>query len=220
LSKVAPQSDSELAPVLANAIERGAQHLDVSLDDAQIAQLVAYLALLQRWNRAYNLTAVRDPVQMVPRHLLDSLSIAPFVIGQRVLDIGSGAGLPGLVLAIARPALSVTLLDPALKRTRFLLHAVHQLGLGNVTVQRLRIEDYAPDVLFDTVTSRATIALQALIDVSPALLAQRGRLVSMLGKAPQPQEMQIPDQWALRLEPLEVPGIDAQRHAAVLQRCQ
>ncbi len=141
-------------------------------------------------------------------------------MGQRALDIGSGAGLPGLVLAIALPSLEVTLLDPALKRTRFLLHAAHQLDLRNVTVQRLRIEDYAPEALFDTVTSRATIALQALVDVSPSLLAPGGRLVSMLGKAPQPQAVNIPAEWTLRLEALEVPGIDAQRHAAVLQRCR
>lgn len=206
-------------PALADSIERGAVRLDVALDDAQVAQLVAYLALLQRWNRAYNLTAVRDPAQMVSRHLLDSLSIAPLIAGQRVLDIGSGAGLPGLVLAIALPALKVTLLDPALKRTRFLLHASHQLKLRNVRVERLRVEDYVPDELFDTVTSRATIALQALIGVSPALLGEGGRLVSMLGKAPEPGAVQIPSDWSMRIESLDVPGVDAQRHAAVLQRC-
>jgi len=217
---MAAQSDTALDPVLARAIERGAVRLGVRLDGAQIAQLVGYLALLQHWNRAYNLTAVRDPAQMVPRHLLDSLSIAPLITGQRVLDIGSGAGLPGLVLAIALPALNVTLLDPALKRTRFLLHAIHQLDLRNVRVERLRVEDYAPDVLFDTVTSRATIALQSLIEASPALLEEGGRLVSMLGKAPEPEAVQIPSDWSLKIERLDVPGIDAQRHAAVLQRCR
>ena len=123
---------------LADTLERGADELGVALTHAQVTTLLEFVALLERWNRAYNLTAVRDPLQMVSRHLLDSLSIMRFICGKTLLDVGSGAGLPGLVLAIAMPKLEVTLLDPALKRTRFLAHASRELGLANVTVERAR----------------------------------------------------------------------------------
>ena len=203
---------------LSTSLEHGAEELGIALGSAQITTLLGFLTLLERWNRAYNLTAVRDPVQMVPRHLLDSLSIVPFIHGKTLLDVGSGAGLPGLVLAIVLPRLEVTLLDPALKRTRFLAHAVRELGLGNVCVERARIEDFAPQTRFDNVTSRATVALDILVDAALPLLGTNGRLVAMLGKYPTIDALQIPAHHELRIEPLKVPGLDAERHAAVILR--
>lgn len=203
---------------LATSLEHGATELGVALGCAQITTLLDFLTLLERWNRAYNLTAVRDPVQMVPRHLLDSLSIVPFIHGKTLLDVGSGAGLPGLVLAIALPRLEVTLLDPALKRTRFLAHVIRELGLGNVCVERARVEDFVPRTRFDSVTSRATVALDILVDAALPLLGANGRLVAMLGKFPTTDGLQIPAHHELRIESLKVPGIDAARHAAVILR--
>lgn len=203
---------------LVRTLGHGAAALGVRVEAGQRDALLAYVALLERWNRAYNLTAVRDPSQMVVRHLLDSLSIAPLVRGDTLLDVGSGAGLPGLVLAVALPQLSVTLLDPSLKRTRFLAHAVHELGLGNVSVIRARLEQFEPaSGGIDTVTSRAALGLELLAAQAPRLLARGGRLVAMLGRAPAPAALpRLARGWQLELVPLRVPGIDAARHAAVL----
>jgi 16S rRNA (guanine527-N7)-methyltransferase len=204
---------------LSAVLERGAKALDVELSEAQISTLIDYIALLERWNRRYNLTAVRDPRQMVARHLLDSLSIVPFVKGRSLLDIGSGAGLPGLVLAVAIPGLSATLLDSALKRTRFLSHAVRELGLRNtVTVVRERLDMFEPEILFDTITCRATLALNDLVEPAMALADDGGRLVAMLGKAPQQADESWSDRFSVRIERVRVPGLDAQRHAAVVER--
>lgn len=192
--------------------------MGVQLDRGQRDCLLAFLVQLERWNRAYNLTAVRDPEQMVPRHLLDSLSIVPLMHGHTLLDVGSGAGLPGLVLAIARPHSQVTLLDPSLKRTRFLVHVIRELGLDNVSVVRERLEDHAPASAVDTVTSRATLSLERLAAQAPRLIAPGGQLVAMLGRAPPASELSMPPGWELELRPLIVPGIDGARHAAIVRR--
>ena len=202
----------------ASALQIGADELGVTLVPAQIATLINFIVLLQRWNRAYNLTAVRELAQMVPRHLLDSLSIVSLIRGESLLDVGSGAGFPGLVLAVTMPNLQVTLLDPALKRTRFLGHAVRELGLSNVCVERARIEDFMPRARFDTVTCRATLALDVLIDTTLSLIGDEGRLVAMLGKAPAENLVQLAPPWTMRIAPLKVPGIEAERHAAVVSR--
>jgi 16S rRNA (guanine527-N7)-methyltransferase len=203
---------------LVTSLQFGADALGVTLIPAQVTTLLDFIVLLERWNRAYNLTAVRDLAQMVPRHLLDSLSIMPFIRGESLLDVGSGAGFPGLVLAVAMPHLQVTLLDPALKRTRFLAHAVRELAVPNVHVERARIEDFMPDTCFDTVTSRATVALDVLIHTTLSLLSGDGRLVAMLGKAPTAQASQIRPPWNICIAPLKVPGIDVERHAAIVSR--
>lgn len=202
----------------AHALEHGAAALGVPLDTGQRERLLAFLRLLERWNRAYNLTAVRDPAQMVARHLLDSLSIAPLLHGRTLLDVGSGAGPPGLVLAVARPHAQVTLLDPSLKRTRFLTHAVQELGLGNVSVVRARLEEHAPGGAVDNVTSRAALGLDRLAAQAPRLLAPGGRLVAMLGRAPPAGTLTMPPGWHLELRPLRVPGVDGARHAAIVCR--
>lgn len=203
----------------ADVLARGAQALRVSLDTSQRDALLGYLALLERWNRAYNLTAVRDPLQMVVRHVLDSLSITELVHGQRLLDVGSGAGAPGLVLAVALPQLQVTLLDPSLKRTRFLSYVVQSLGLRNTSIERARLEDHRPQRPFDTVTSRAALALGRLATAVPGLVSPEGRLVAMLGRAPSGPELDCaPAGWQFELRALRVPGIDGERHAAILSR--
>jgi 16S rRNA (guanine527-N7)-methyltransferase len=204
----------------ATTLVRGVAALGLSLDAVRVQQLLDYLTLLARWNRAYNLTAVRETGQMVTRHLLDSLSILALLRGRTLLDVGSGAGAPGLVLAIASPERDVTLLDPALKRTRFLNHVVQELGLDNVAVQRVRLDAYRPTRRFDSVTSRAALTLEVLAMQAPRLLAADGRLIAMLGRAPTRAVLDCaaPRGWCIDLNALHVPGLLGERHAALVRR--
>ena len=140
-------------------LRAGLPRLNIELSDHQVEVLVEFLALLVKWNRTYRLTAVTVPDEMVSRHLLDSLSVLPFVDGPRVLDVGSGAGLPGIPLAVARAEWEFTLLDSNGKKTRFMTHAAGRLGLDNDRIARARVEDYADDMGFDTVISRAFSSL-------------------------------------------------------------
>jgi 16S rRNA (guanine527-N7)-methyltransferase len=204
---------------LAATLAAGVTDLGVPVGEAQQARLIDYLALLHRWNRAYNLTAVRDPAEMVVRHLLDSLSILPLVAGPRVLDVGSGAGLPGLVLALAVPALEVTLLDPAAKRVRFLEEAVLRLAPGNVTVQRERVEAFRPAAPFDTVLCRAFTALPRFLAAAAPLTAPGGLVLAMKGGRAAEELAEVPESWraGARVVPLAVPGLDAARQAVLLR---
>lgn len=152
------------------------------LDDAVRARLVDYVRLLAHWNRAFNLTAVRDPAAMVPRHLLDSLAVLPWVIQGPVLDLGTGAGLPGVPLAIARPGLAFTLLDSNGKKTRFVQQAVLELGLTNVEVVQERLETYRPARKFATIVARALASLPQLIAGAQSHAASDGRLLALKGR--------------------------------------
>jgi len=188
--------------------------LQVSAEQRQL--LMEFVQLLAKWNKSYNLTAVRDLRQMVVRHVLDSLSICALLVGARILDVGSGAGLPGLVLAITEPDRHFVLLDSALKRTRFLHQAAYELGLGNVEIERQRIENFRPQIAFDCMLSRASFPLQSLLDTSHVLLRKDGVLLSMQGKIPE-QACTFTRQGVV-FEQLTVPGIDAQRHVAIYHR--
>ena len=195
------------------AIIEGCERLDLRLPEGAGARLAAYLALLERWNRAYNLTAVREPEAMVVRHLLDSLSILPWLEGPRVLDVGSGAGLPGIPLAIARPGYEFCLLDSNGKRTRFLTQATAELRLCNVSVVRSRVEDYRPVTLFNSVVSRAFATLAELVADAGRLCAPTGRLLAMKGVFPDDELARLPSGYVVvGVYPLQVPHLDAERH--------
>lgn len=195
------------------SILEGSERLEVRLPAGAAARLGAYLSLLERWNRAYNLTAVRDPEAMVIRHVLDSLSILPWLRGPRVLDVGSGAGLPGIPLAIARPEHEFYLLDSNGKRTRFLIQAVAELRLGNVEVVRGRVEDYRPETPFDSVVSRAFATLVDLVADAGRLCAPEGRLLAMKGVFPDDELARLPPSYrVVGVYPLRVPSLDAERH--------
>jgi 16S rRNA (guanine527-N7)-methyltransferase len=188
----------------------------LKLDPALAPPLLAYLGQLVRWNEAYNLTSVRDPADMVTRHLLDSLAVAPFARG-RVLDVGSGAGLPGIPLAIAAPALHVTLLDSNGKKTRFLRHVQRTLALGNVEVVEARAEHHVPQAPFDTIISRAFGSLADFLQATAHLGAPGGVWVAMKGKLDPREAAAIPARFETReTRRLSVPGLAEERHALVL----
>jgi 16S rRNA (guanine527-N7)-methyltransferase len=186
------------------------------LDATQQSTLLAYLDLLQRWSRAYNLTAIRDPEEMVSRHLLDSLSILPWIGGLRVLDAGTGAGLPGVPLSIARPDLAVTLLDSAGKKVRFLNHVARELCLKNVHPVQARLESYEPECPFETIVSRAFSSLAAFA-VAARHLAGTARLLAMKGHYPADELGDLPA-WVRveSIEKLAVPGLQQNRHLVIM----
>jgi len=168
-----------------NAMQRlsmGLEDMQLDVDDKMQAALLAYLALLQKWNKAYNLTAIRDLDQMVIRHLLDSLSLISFVEASPVLDVGTGAGLPGIPLAICLPHLSFVLLDSNSKKTRFLKQVKIELGLDNIEIVHARVEDYQPAEPFQIITCRAFAALNTILDRTQHLVTSTTRLLAMKGK--------------------------------------
>lgn len=192
----------------------------LGLDPACARPLRDYLALLERWNRTYNLTAVRDPREMVDRHLLDSLSLHPHVRDIATLaDLGSGAGLPGIPLAIAVPGLEVTLVESNGKKARFLREAVRTLGLGNARVVESRAEAVDLSGTFDAITARALATLADILAVGAHLLAPGGRLLAMKGTVPEAEIAALPPGWrVLAVHPLAVPGLAAERHLVVVGR--
>lgn len=203
---------------LSGALAQGLLTMQCALDGDQQSALLAYVALLEKWNKVYNLTAVRDPAQMLPQHLLDALSIRPYLSGTRLLDVGTGAGLPGIPLAIAEPEREFVLLDSAMKRTRFVTQAVGELGLKNVEVVQVRIEDYRPAALFDTITSRAFTATGDFVAATGHLLAAKGQLLAMKGKLPEQEISSLPGQWSCEAHKLVVPGVVGERHVLVIKQ--
>lgn len=204
---------------LRDRLQEGLAHLKIELFPRQAEQLLAFIDILQKWNRAYNLTAVRGPEQMLSQHLLDSLSIRPYLWGDRMLDVGAGAGFPGIPLAISRQEMHITLLDSNGKKTRFMRQAVLELGLDNVEVLKSRLEEYRPARPFDTVTSRAFGSLAAFVRMSAPLCRPGGRLLAMKGRLPE-QELQGIDlkEFTPTTQRLYVPGLDAERHVICLSK--
>ena len=204
---------------LAEVLSKGIKDLQLDLDAAQVDKLLDYLALLFKWNAVYNLTSVRDPMQMVTHHLLDSLAAVPaFKDAVNVLDVGAGGGLPGMVLAIARPDMKVAMIDTVHKKTAFLTQVKAELGLGNVTVYTMRVEQLQVKQLFDVITSRAFADLSDFVNWSGHLLQEGGRFIALKGTAPAEERERLPEPWKVqKLEPLEVPGLDAERHLVYIQ---
>lgn len=183
------------------------------MDAYQQERLLEYLALLSRWNKTYNLTAVRDEAQMVTRHLLDSLAIAPHLTGQRLLDVGTGAGLPGVPLALLFPERDFHLLDSNGKKTRFLFQVKTALCLDNIVVHQARVEAFRVTEPFETILSRAFASLQDMVHGCRHLLATGGRLLAMKGAYPTQELAAVSQQCAeVVVHPLAVPGLGEQRH--------
>ncbi|HIG07751.1 MAG: 16S rRNA (guanine(527)-N(7))-methyltransferase RsmG [Methylococcales bacterium] len=190
-------------------LNEGLNALDLLVTQAQQKKLIAFIALIEKWNKAYNLTAIRNPEQMVRLHLLDSLAIANYIQGPKVLDIGTGAGLPGIPLALIYPDYSFVLLDSNSKKTRFVQQAVIELGLKNVTVWHGRIEHYQPTIYFNSIVSRAFSSVQSFVSVASERLSSGGVLLAMKGRHPDKELQQIDNDFSVI--PIMVPGVDAER---------
>lgn len=202
-------------------LEQGVQQLDQSLTKKNTDQLLEYLVLLDKWNKAYNLTAVRDPFAMVSRHLLDSLSIAPLIQGERLIDVGSGGGLPGIVLAILNPEKKIDLLDSNGKKTRFLFQVKTTLGLDHVDVHHCRVESHQPTQAYDGVVSRAFATLVDMVKGSQHLLSEEGRFFAMKGLYPQQELSELEKGYKVEAcHELTVPFEEGKRHLIELSRLQ
>ncbi len=200
-------------------LDRGCDTLKLALTTNQKQDLLDYIALLEKWNKAYNLTAVRDPMEMISRHLLDSLAILPVIQDKTVLDVGTGGGLPGIPLAIANPALTVTLLDSNSKKTRFLQQAKAELALDNVMVVHGRVEQIDVEQKFDTVTARAFASIVKVVDLAGRHCKPGGCLLLMMGQVPSDIERQtLADFEIVELDALRVPNTAGARHIVKLMR--
>ena len=208
---------SVLPAALRDELESGLGALDLAPSLSE--PLLAYVALLDRWNRTYNLTAIRDPGEMVAKHLLDSLAMHPFAASGTLADLGTGPGLPGIPLAIASPQLQVTLVESNGKKARFLREAVRTLRLSNARVAESRIEALDLPAAFDAITARALATLPLILQLGGHLLKPQGRLLAMKGALPADEIAALPTGWRLeQVVPLEVPGLAAERHLVVVRR--
>jgi 16S rRNA (guanine527-N7)-methyltransferase len=196
-------------------LDDGLAELGLALDEAKRQKLIDYIHLLNKWNKVHNLTAVRDPEEMVTLHLLDSLAVLPHVRANRLLDVGSGAGLPGIPFAICLPELQVTVMDSSQKKASFMRQAKAELGLPNLEVECGRVEDYQPQAPFDVITSRAFSELALFVKLTRHLGAPGGQWLAMKGVYPQEEldRLQLKPSQVL---PLKVPGLEAQRHLVFL----
>ncbi len=190
----------------------------IELSTSQVQQLSSYLELLSKWNRAYNLTAITHPREMVYLHIIDSLLIEPHIVGTACLDVGTGGGLPGIPLAIARPDLSWVLLDKNSKKTRFLTQAIADLGLKQAIATHSRIEDLPTQQGFDTITSRAFASLRLFAETTLPVLKSEGRLLAMKGKYPTDELAELPSSVSVEsVMPLTMKGMDIERHIVQLK---
>jgi 16S rRNA (guanine527-N7)-methyltransferase len=210
---------------LAALLDRGLERLGLPLPPPARRQLLGYVALLARWNRTYNLTAIREPGRMVTHHLLDCLAVLPVLddlAGPRqpaVLDVGSGGGLPGIPIAVARPTWQVTMVEPVQKKGAFLVQAIAELGLGNARAEVVRVEDRRGTAPFDIVISRAFSDLAAFAAAALPHLAPDGRLVAMKGVHPDAELAELPSTVEVVGAPaLDVPFVDGARHLVVMRR--
>ncbi|MGL1833535.1 16S rRNA (guanine(527)-N(7))-methyltransferase RsmG [Rhodocyclaceae bacterium SMB388] len=199
-------------------LEQGLLALGLTPSVADRQRLIAFAALLLKWNRVYNLTSIRDPAQMITHHLLDSLAVAPFVARHaRMADVGSGGGLPGIPLAIVRPDLAVTSIEAVSKKASFQQQARIELELRNFDVVNARVENLRPDPLFDAVISRAFSELADFVRLTSGLLRPGGRFLAMKGVYPEAEIARLPANVRVaEVHPLAVPGLDAERHLLIL----
>ena len=204
---------------LGRRLEKGALELGLALGRGDRSKLLQYLALLEKWNQVYNLTAIRDTGRMVSGHLLDCLSVVPYLTGTRMLDAGSGAGFPGIPIAVARPDIQVALLDSNQKKAAFLRHAVADLQLKNATVVCERVEAWHAGEKFDFIISRAFAEIAEFIALTKHLLAPGGVFAAMKGVYPFEEIERLPPDFRVRqTHALAVPGLEGERHLVLIER--
>lgn len=203
---------------LATLLVRTLQGLPFTLPQSIDEPLLAYLDLLLRWNRVYNLTSVRDPVTMIPLHVADSLAVMPYLFGTAILDVGSGAGLPGIPLALACPERRFTLLDSDGKKIRFITQVLYELHIDNAEAVQMRAEEHRPASGYDTVMARGFAALPALLKTIAPLCAPGACVLALKGRYPTDELQHLPTTFELMaVHALDVPGVDATRHAVILR---
>ena len=203
---------------VSKSLQLGLDQLSIDASDRQVEQLLGYLALLQKWNKAYNLTAIRDPEQMLIKHLLDSVAIAPYVSDDDLIDVGSGAGLPGIPMAILKPDLQVVTLDSNSKKTRFQHQVKIELALSNLTIVHGRVEQFT-DHRFHQITSRAFASIEDMVTLSAELLSEQGEFLAMKGRFPDAELDALPNGYKLlQSYRLNVPGLDEERHLLKIGR--
>ncbi|MBX3708372.1 MAG: 16S rRNA (guanine(527)-N(7))-methyltransferase RsmG [Gammaproteobacteria bacterium] len=194
-------------------LKKALQENGLNIDDAAQQKLIHYLEQIQAWNRVFNLTTITQPREMVYLHLIDSLAVQPYLVGQRMLDVGTGAGLPGIPLAIANPNQHWTLLDKNSKKTRFLTQMIAELTLPNVQVIHSRSEAFHPTQCFDSILSRAFGTLQLFAETTGHLLCPSGKLIAMKGKFPQDELAHTLEHFQVQdVTRVEIKGIDIERH--------
>ncbi len=205
--------------VLETQLEWGLTAMKTPLNTDVRQSLLTYLRLLNKWNQVYNLTAVRDPIQMVSTHLLDSLSVVPVLPPGDILDVGSGAGLPGIPLAVALPKRQFTLLESSEKRIAFLRQAIAELRLGNVSIIGAKVEDWCDAIKYQCIIARAYADMSKFIESTQHLLANDGLFAAMKGRYPAPEFDNLPQGFAIKeVIKLSVPGMDAARHLVLAGR--
>jgi 16S rRNA (guanine527-N7)-methyltransferase len=199
---------------LSQVLAEGIAEMQLEVSAEQQEKLLDYLGLMFKWNSVYNLTSLRDPMQMVTHHLLDSLAAVPAFAGAKnVLDVGSGGGLPGIVLAIVRPDMKVSMIDTVHKKTAFLTQVKAELRLANVTVYTMKVQELGVSDKFDVITSRAFADLSDFVNWSSHLLAEQGSYIALKGVAPPDEQQRLPAAWRVtKVEPLQVPRLGAERH--------
>ena len=200
-----------LSTTLSDTLARGVEALGLSLSDDQQRQLLAYVDLLVKWNQAYNLTAIRDPAEMVTRHLLDSLAVLPYLADTDTLDVGTGAGIPGIILAVSRPQQAFTLLDSNGKKTRF----VRQLGLDNVEVVHARVEQYGKSP--SQIICRAFASLSDMLALMAPIITDNTRVLAMKAASTERELATMPPHWQGNHHSLNIPGLDEPRTLVVVQ---
>lgn len=201
-----------------NKLSRLLDEAGISLSVEQQKQLVAYVELLHKWNKAYNLTSVRDPNEMLIRHILDSIVVAPYLQGTRFIDVGTGPGLPGIPLSIVRPESHFTLLDSLGKRVRFLRQVQHELKLGNVEPVQSRVEDFLAEPPFDGVISRAFASLNDMVNWCHHLPGEEGRFYALKGLVPEDEIALLPAELAVEsIVKLNVPHLEGERHLVIVK---
>jgi 16S rRNA (guanine527-N7)-methyltransferase len=202
---------------LESLLRDGITQLNIPLMQPTLDRILVYVDYLAHWNQTYNLTAIKDKRDMIVKHVLDSLSLYPFLHGARCIDIGTGPGLPGFMLALALPKIKFVLLDSQIKKTQFIRRVLREIPLDNVEVCHQRVEDHKPVALYDIIVSRAFASLQDMINCSAHLRAPQGYYLAMKGIWPQPEIAAIEKDYSIEVKALNVPFLQGERHVVIIR---
>lgn len=212
-------STGQLSDELSRILARGIDALELDITTEQQAKLVGYVEMINKWNKAYNLTSVRDPHQMMIKHILDSLAVKPYVEGKTVIDVGTGPGLPGIPLAIVLPDTHFVLLDSLGKRVRFMKQCAHDLGIPNIEPVQSRVEEHQPQQAYDCVLSRAFASLKDMLHWCSHLVDSQGKFLALKGQFPQEELGEVSNHYQIKsINNLSVPELEGERHLVTIKK--